>query len=116
VSATNPDTDDPTILSAYNLPAGASFDPDLGSFVWTPSTGQGPAVYTVTFKAVETGPNSFSDVKTVTINVDQSSSSVQPSAASKLVPVLIGAGAIVLISVLGLTLTVRARRKKKGVD
>jgi hypothetical protein len=61
VSATNPDVDDLAALSASGLPSGASFDPDLGSFVWTPGNSQGPGVYTVTFRAVEPGPKGLSD-------------------------------------------------------
>jgi len=75
VSATNPDADDLATLSASGLPSGASFDSDLGSFVWTPGNGQGPGVYTVTFKAVEPGPMGFSDTKTVTITVEKAASS-----------------------------------------
>jgi putative Ig domain-containing protein len=115
VNATNPDDDDPATISAYNLPVGASFDPDLGSFVWTPNDGQGPAVYAVAFKAVEPGPNGFSDIKTVTINVERSSpSSGQPFGAGGLSPVLwLGTGVIVLISALVSIFTVRARRREK---
>jgi hypothetical protein len=116
VSATDPDADDTITLSATGLPAGASFDPDLGSFVWTPSNDQGRSVYTVTFRAVEPGPQSLSDTKTVTITVTQpASSSGQPSGTGGLVPGLwLVAGVTVLVAALVSTLTIRARRRKTG--
>jgi hypothetical protein len=118
VSATNPDVDVSITLSASGLPLGATFDPDLGSFVWTPSNDQGPGVYTVTFKAVEPGPQGFSDTKTVTITVTQpASSSGQPSGTGDLGPGLwLVAGVTVLVSALVSTLAIRARRGKKGSD
>ncbi|OLE69633.1 hypothetical protein AUF78_10395 [archaeon 13_1_20CM_2_51_12] len=118
VSATDPDADDIITLSAIGLPAGASFDPDLGSFVWTPGNSQGPGVYTVTFKAVEPGPQGFSDTKTVTITVSQPvSSSGQPSGTGGLGPRLwLAAGGIVLVMALVSILAVRPRRGKKGLE
>ena len=116
VSATDPDAGDSITLSATGLPAGASFDSDLGSFVWTPSNDQGPRVYTVTFRAVESGPQGFSDTKTVTITVTQpASSSGQPSGTGGLGPGLwFAAGVTVLVAALVSTLTIRARRGKTG--
>jgi len=116
VSATNPDVDDLATLSASGLPSGASFDRDLGSFVWTPSNGQGPGVYTVTFRGVEPGPKGFSDTKTVTITVEGSaSSSGQPLGAGGLgLELLLAAGTTVLLVALVSILAIRARRRKKG--
>jgi hypothetical protein len=118
VSATNPDVDDLATLSASGLPSGASFDSDLGSFVWTPANSQGPGVYAVTFKAVEPGPNGLSDTKTVTITVSQpSSSSGQPFGVGGLGPgQLLAVGVTVLIAAVVSTLAIRARRGKKDVE
>jgi len=112
VSATNPDVDDLATLSASSLPTGASFDPDLGSFVWTPENSQGPGVYTVTFRAVEPGPNGFSDTKTVTITVEQAaSSSGQPFGIGGLGPELwLAASVTILVAALVSILAIRARR------
>ena len=118
VSATDPDADDTITLSATGLPPGASFDPDLGSFVWTPSNDQGPGVYRVTFIAVEPGLQGFSDTKTVTITVTQpASSSGQPSGAGGLGPGLwLVAGVTVVVAALVSTLAIRARRGKTGSE
>jgi hypothetical protein len=118
VSATDPDADDTIILSATGLPSGASFDPEVGSFVWTPSNDQGPSVYTVTFKAVEPGPQGFSDTKTVTITVSQpSSSSGQPSGTGRLgLETLLAAGPIVLLAALLSIRAIRARRERRGTE
>src|SRR6266581_2119051 len=112
VGATNPDVDDLATLSASSLPSGASFDPDLGSFVWTPENSQGPGVYTVTFRAVEPGPNGFSDTKTVTITVEQAaSSSGQPFGIGGLGPELwLAASVTILVAALVSILAIRARR------
>src|SRR4029077_4595738 len=108
VSATDPDADAVITLSATGLPSGASFDPDLGSFVWTPNNDQGPSVYTVTLRAFEPGPQGFSETKTVTITVTQpASSSGQPSGTGGLGPGLwLLAGGTVLVAALVSTLAV----------
>jgi hypothetical protein len=118
VSATNPDVDDLATLSASGLPPGASFDSDLGSFFWTPGDNQGPGVYTVTFRAVEPGPKSFSDTKMVTITVERAaSSSGQPFGVGGLGPeLLLAAGIIALVVALVSILAVRAGRGKKGTE
>jgi hypothetical protein len=118
VSATNPDVDDPVTLSASGLPSGASFDRDLGGFVWTPDNGQGPGVYTVTFRAVEPGPKGFSDTRTVTITVERPASSPgQPLGVGGLgLELWVAAGATVLLVALVSMLAIRARRGKKGPE
>jgi hypothetical protein len=118
VSATNPDIDDSITLSASGVPSGASFDSDLGSFVWTPGNGQGPGVYTVTFRAVEPGPKGFSDMKTVMITVERpASSSGQPFGVGGLGPGLwLAAGATVLLVALVSILAIKARRGRKGAE
>jgi hypothetical protein len=115
VSATNPDVDDLATLSVSNLPSGASFGADLGSFVWTPGNGQGPGVYTVTFRAVEPGPQGFSDTKTVKITVEQAaSSSGQPFGVGGLEQGLwLAAGATVLLVGLVSILAIRLRRGRR---
>jgi len=112
VSAMNPDVDDLATLSASGLPSGASFDPELGSLVWTPSNDQGPGVYTVTFRAVEPGPKGLSDTKTVTITVERpASSSGQPFGVGGLGPELwLEASVTVLVAALVSILAIRARR------
>ena len=116
VSATNPDVDDLATLSVSGLPSGASFDADLGSFVWTPGNDQGPGVYTLTFRAVGPGPQGFSDTKTVKITVEQAaSSSGQPFGAGGLDPGLwLAAGATVLLVGLVSILAIRLRRSRRG--
>jgi len=107
------------ILSASGLPPGASFDPGLGSFVWTPGNGQGPGFYTVMFKAVEISLNGFSDTKTVTITVEQPGSSTsQPSGAGGLgLELWLGAGATATLVTLLSAIAIGARRgKKKSED
>jgi hypothetical protein len=115
VSATSPDVDDVVALSATDVPSGASFDSELGSFVWTPSNGQSPGVYTVTFRAVEPGTNGLSDTKTVVITVSQPSSPPgQPFGVGGFGPGLwVVAGAALLIVILVSALAVRARSGKK---
>jgi len=49
VSATDEDTDNTLVLSAENLPEGANFDANNGTFDWTPDFNQ-TGSYTVTFK------------------------------------------------------------------
>jgi hypothetical protein len=117
VSANDPDGNDVVTLSASGVPSGASFDPDLGSFVWTPSNSQGPGVYAVTFEAVEASGNGFPVTKTVTITVEQTGSSPgQPFEVGGLgLELLLVAGATVLLAALLSILAIRVRRKK-GAD
>jgi hypothetical protein len=117
VSATDPDGHNLVSLSASGLPTGASFDPELGSLVWTPSSGQGPGVYAVTFRGVEVGTNDLSDTKTVTITVDQAASSPGQPFGVGLGPELwLAAGVIALVAALVSILAIRARRGKKGIE
>ena len=117
VSATDPDGHNLVSLSASGLPTGASFDPELGSLVWTPSSGQGPGVYAVTFKGVEVGTNDLSDTKTVTITVDRAaSSSGQPFGVGLGPELWLAAGVIALVAALVSILAIRARRGKKGIE
>lgn len=59
------------VLSASDLPAGATFDPLTHRFTWTPSEAQGPGTYTVIFTATDDGTPSLSTSKTVTIVVNE---------------------------------------------
>jgi hypothetical protein len=116
VSANDPDGNDAVTLSASGVPSGASFDPDLGSFVWTPGNGQGPGVYTVTFEAVEASGNGFPVTKTVTITVEQAGSSPgRPFTVGGLgLGLWLAVGATALLAALVSILAIRARRGKKG--
>ena len=66
VTATDPEGD-PLTFSAYNLPEGASFDAETGTFSWTPRYDQA-GVYVVRF---EVSDGEFSDFEDVTITVIQ---------------------------------------------
>ena len=65
VSATDPD-DDPIILSASNLPAGAVFDPDTGEFSWTPGYGDAGTYPGVHFEVADDGELTDSEDITIT--------------------------------------------------
>ena len=65
-AATDPDNDS-LIYSAFNLPEGASFDPNTQTFSWTPRYDQA-GVYTVHF---EVSDGVLSDAEEVTITVVQ---------------------------------------------
>jgi hypothetical protein len=67
ISATDPDNDS-LIYSAFNLPEGASFDPNTQTFSWTPCYDQA-GVYTVHF---EVSDGELSDAEDITITVVQS--------------------------------------------
>ena len=68
-------------LSVQGMPAGATFNPSAGIFVsgnpaggifsWTPGEGQGPADYLVIFRATDNGSPAFSDIRTVSIHVNE---------------------------------------------
>ena len=82
VNASDADVPIETItLSVQSMPAGATFDPSAGIFVngnpvagtfsWTPGEGQGPADYLVVFRATDNGSPEFSDIRTVSIHVNE---------------------------------------------
>jgi hypothetical protein len=82
VNATDADVPMETVtLSVQGMPAGATFDPSIGSFVngnpasgifsWTAGEGQGPADYLIIFRATDNGSPAFSDVRTVPIHVNE---------------------------------------------
>ena len=65
-AATDPDNDS-LIYSAFNLPEGASFDPNTQTFSWTPRYDQA-GVYTVHF---EVSDSQLTDSEDVTITIIQ---------------------------------------------
>ena len=65
--AASDSSNDSLIYSAYNLPDGASFDPDTQTFSWTPRYDQ-PGVYTIRF---EVSDGQLTDSEDVTITVAQ---------------------------------------------
>lgn len=72
ITTSDPDTpENLVVLSASDLPAGATFDPLTHRFTWTPSEAQGPGTYTVIFTATDDGTPSLSTTKTVTIVVNE---------------------------------------------
>src|SRR5207245_3260020 len=82
VNASDADVPIETItLSVQSMPAGATFDPSDGIFVngnpvagtfsWTPGEDQGPADYLVVFRATDNGSPAFSDIRTVSIHVNE---------------------------------------------
>jgi uncharacterized protein (TIGR03437 family) len=64
VSASDPDVGQFLLISAENLPAGATFDPDTGQFAWTPGPGQAGS-HSVTFKVIDSGAPPLTDLKTI---------------------------------------------------
>ncbi len=109
------------ILSAVNLPHGASFDttpgnPAVGNFSWAPSDSSLAGLHNVTFRAQERGSSSF-DVKSVTIQVI--STSTEPCLTCSLIPfgsslllIIAGGsfGGIVSVSGFGVMRAYRPRR------
>lgn len=61
-----------------NAPAGASINPTTGIFTWTPSEVQGPGIYTITVRAVETGGETDDKTFTVTVNEVNNSPDLAP--------------------------------------
>jgi hypothetical protein len=55
-------------LSLSGQPAGSSFDPNTGTFSWTPKPGE-EGTYIMTFKAMDNGTPQMSDSKTVSVQV-----------------------------------------------
>ena len=68
VSGSDPDGDSLT-YSAENLPAGASFDSNIGEFNWTPGYDQAGAYANILFTVTDGGTPSLSDSEPVTISV-----------------------------------------------
>jgi hypothetical protein len=69
VSATDADLPNEIItLSLSAQPAGSSFDPNTGTFSWTPKPGE-EGTYVMTFKAMDSGTPQMSDSKTVSVQV-----------------------------------------------
>ena len=121
VNASDPDARTPISLSVASLPPGASFsatpgNPATGRFSWTPTSSVQPGVYSVTFKAVETG-TSDSQSKTISISVaaaSANSGSQPPSVLLRLVSLLvIGATMGMLLSIVAITV-VRSRKTRRG--
>jgi hypothetical protein len=67
ISSTDPDGD-PPIYSASNLPSGAGFDPDTGTFYWTPNFCQAGVYNNVRFVVSD---GSLTDYEEITITVNQ---------------------------------------------
>lgn len=68
VTATDTDIPASTLTyAAYDLPNGATFDPDTRVFSWTPSEEQGPGTYLVTFTA-DDGTGTATAVVEITVN------------------------------------------------
>jgi putative Ig domain-containing protein len=66
----------PLIVSAFGLPTGATFNPDTGVFIWTPSESQAPGHYVVIFTATN-GQGGITASK-VTITVSGSALATTP--------------------------------------
>lgn len=67
VTASDPDVGDTLILSASNLPPGASFDPVTGTFSWTPGYDQAGAYTDVEFTVQDNGDPMALDFELITI-------------------------------------------------
>ncbi|MCW5971094.1 MAG: putative Ig domain-containing protein [Blastocatellales bacterium] len=84
VSASDPDVGQFLLISADNLPAGATFDPDTGLFAWTPGPDQAGS-HSVTFKVIDSGTPPLTDLKTVgffVFNAQPVITSLQPAMAT----------------------------------
>ncbi len=73
VTATDPNSTDVITYSASPLPNGAAFDGTLGTFSWTPGTGD-EGVYQITFSVTDNASPAGSDQEIVTITVYASGS------------------------------------------
>jgi hypothetical protein len=81
VSALDPDGDE-IKLSAAGLPAGASFDPALGTFGWTPAAGQAGQKYAVSFSALD-GYTTVTAPVTITVRPNTPSNLIATTAQSR---------------------------------
>ncbi len=70
VSATDSDQGDIITLSANNLPSGASFDSQTGTFSWTPTYEQAGTYPSVTFVATDNGSPVASSSQSISITVN----------------------------------------------
>jgi hypothetical protein len=70
VSATDPDND-PLIYSASNLPPGATFDPQTGTFSWTPGYDQAGVYPNIHFEVSDGEFTDSEDITITVINVDR---------------------------------------------
>lgn len=66
VTASDADAGQTVVLTASNLPLGASFIPSTGQFNWTPGVA---GIFLVGFTATDSGSPALSTANTVTINV-----------------------------------------------
>lgn len=73
ITATDPDIPANVIaLACTNCASvGASFNPSIGQFSWTPTEAQGPGTYTFTFEAIDNGSPPLSDTRSVTVIVNE---------------------------------------------
>ncbi len=69
VSAADADLNTLTYSIKSGFQAGMSLNASTGAFSWTPTLGQAPGVYTVTFLVTDDGTPGLSDEKTVTFTV-----------------------------------------------
>ncbi len=120
VNVTSPDgPGDIITLSCDNCATiGATFDPDLGVFSWTPSQGQAPGVYTVSFTAIDDGIPGLTVTKTVTVTVTPARQAAGPQDRLASFGVLRFASIVLLgVIVAGLLFRLRQiRRKTSRVD
>ncbi len=115
VNVTSPDgPGDIITLSCDNCATiGATFDPDLGVFSWTPTQGQGPGVYTVSFTASDDGIPSLTVTKTVTVTVTPARQAAGPQDRLSSFGVLRFASIVLLgVIVAGLLFRLRQIRRK----
>ena len=70
VTASDPDGDNLT-FSAWNLPSGASFDPDTQTFSWTPGFGDAGTYTHNMFEVTDGSLNYFEDITITVFNVNR---------------------------------------------
>src|SRR6185503_9171897 len=72
-TATDPDVGQTLTFSLdAGFPAGAAINSSTGVFSWTPTTDQGPNVYTITVRVTDNADPSCSDFEAVTVTVNDS--------------------------------------------
>ncbi len=114
VNVTSPDgPGDIVSLSCDNCSTiGATFDPRLGVFSWTPSKATAPGVYTVSFRATDDGLANLTVTKTVVIDVEPGRQAAGPRQGPGGLGVL-GVASTVLLVVLIAALLVRLRQRRR---